>query len=199
MKKKETFRKSKKASFLLLQRLESLTTTEEATVYVRDLEMFDTVELLEDSPAVSLSKQIMRKTWVFQRMEGQTVTHSTQTSGKIINCKSEHFILRVVRGIFLYKSPKRCRCSIGRPNRRQLRETKSIVFQTGFSNLRNDGPKENLDHSVVLVKRFRKHFLHVPAANAPNITRAPGIRNPENREDKKTTSYNICGYNHSGS
>ena len=51
--------------FTIITAIGTLTTTEETTVYVRDLEMFDTVELLEDTPAVSLPEQLMRKTWVF--------------------------------------------------------------------------------------------------------------------------------------
>ena len=57
---KETFRKSKNI-FAITTAIETLTTTEEATVYVRDLEMCNTVELLEDSPAVSLLSKLCER------------------------------------------------------------------------------------------------------------------------------------------
>ena len=45
-------------------------------------------------------------------------------------------------------------------DRRQLRETESKIFQTGFSHSRKDWSKGNLDHLAVPVKRFPKHLLH---------------------------------------
>ena len=45
--------------------------------------------------------------------------------------------------------------------KRQLRETESKVFQTGFSDSRKDWWKEDLDHRAVLVKRFPKHIVHI--------------------------------------
>ena len=73
--------------------------------------------------------------------------------------------------------------------RRQLRETESKIVKTGFSHLRKDWSKENLDHPAVLERSsiFRVIFRRtriVIFANAQNITRAPRRRNPESRESK---------------
>ena len=56
-------------------------------------------------------------------------------------------------GIIVDKSTKRCS--------RQLRETESTIFQSGFSHLQMDCLKENLNFPAALVKRFCKHFVHM--------------------------------------
>ena len=46
------------------------TTTEQAAVYFKDLDVLITVQLLEDSPAVLSRGKIMGRTWVFLQTEG---------------------------------------------------------------------------------------------------------------------------------
>ena len=51
----------------------SIDSTEEATVYVKDLEMLVTVQLLEDTPAVSsLGKLCEENGYSYEWKEGQT-------------------------------------------------------------------------------------------------------------------------------
>ena len=55
----DTVRVSKKRA-----KVEKVQTNEEATVYVKDLDLFVTVHLLEDTPPV-LSRTSLRRSWYF--------------------------------------------------------------------------------------------------------------------------------------
>ena len=55
----------------------SINTTEEATIYVKDLDMFVTVQLLEDSFGTVSGKTLRRK-WVFIRVERRPTPKSCQ-------------------------------------------------------------------------------------------------------------------------
>ena len=95
---------------------------------------------------------------------------------------------------------------------RQLRETESKIFQTGFNHLRKDRQNGNLDHLAVLArnKSQNTYLLHISQrdpstylagntidsiifrrtpiqifAKRTKITRNPCRRNPESREDRK--------------
>ena len=72
----ETSRKSK-ASCTITEANGTITTTEEATVYVRDLDIMITVQLLEDSPAV-LSLGNYAKNIGFLENGRRTVHHISQ-------------------------------------------------------------------------------------------------------------------------
>ena len=72
-------------------------TNEEAQVYVYDLDLFVTLQLLEDTPAVlSLGKLCEAHGYTYEWASGQK-PHQTE-QGKKILCKTENFILLVVPG-----------------------------------------------------------------------------------------------------
>ena len=52
-------------------------TKEEATVYVKELDSFVTVKLLEDTPAVLSLRKTLRRSRIFQRVDlwSETTTH----------------------------------------------------------------------------------------------------------------------------
>ena len=73
-------------------------TNEEAQVYVYDLDLFVTVQLLEDTPAVlSLGKLCEEHGFTSEWASGQT-PHLTK-QGKEILCKTENVLLMVVPGL----------------------------------------------------------------------------------------------------
>ena len=72
-------------------------TKEEAQVYVHDLELFVTVQILEDTLAVlSLGKLCEKHGYTFERDSGQK-PHLTK-DGKNIRCKTETYVPLVVPG-----------------------------------------------------------------------------------------------------
>ena len=75
---KETTRQPKEFCMIIAAN-GSIATTEETTVYVKDLDMFIKVQSLEDSLAVLSLGRIMRRTRVFLRLEGRRFTHVSQT------------------------------------------------------------------------------------------------------------------------
>ena len=97
----ERFRKSKEFCTITTAN-GSITTTEEATVYVRDLGMFITVQLSDGSPAVLSLCKCCEAHWFS--------THGRKHDGKIINCKFEKLCTNGrTRSHCRHKPPKRCR------------------------------------------------------------------------------------------
>ena len=73
-------------------------TNEDAQVYVRDLDLFVTVQVLEDTPAVpSLGKLCEEHGYTNEWASGQK-PHLTK-QGKKIFCKTENFVPLVVLGL----------------------------------------------------------------------------------------------------
>ena len=73
-------------------------TNEEAQVYVRDLDLFVTVQILDDTPAVlSLGKLCEEHGKIFEWVSGQK-PHLTK-HGKKILCKTDNFVPLVVPGL----------------------------------------------------------------------------------------------------
>ena len=65
---------------------------EEAQVYVHDLVLFVTVQILDDTPAVlSLGKLLEEHGKIYEWTSGQK-PHLTKQQGKKIPCKTEHFV-----------------------------------------------------------------------------------------------------------
>ena len=93
----------------------SITATEEATVYVRDLDMFMTVKLLEASLAVLSLGQSWEEHWY--SCEGkETQSHTSTKDGRITECELENLVPKSRTWSHCRrKSPKRFRSSIGRP------------------------------------------------------------------------------------
>ena len=82
----------------------TITTTEEATVYVKDLDMLITVQLLVDSPAVpSLRKLCQEQRYSFKWKAKQFPTLTQY--GKHIYCKSENCVPTVLPGVLVDTSP----------------------------------------------------------------------------------------------
>ena len=73
-------------------------TNEEATAYVHDLELFVTVHILEDTPAVlSLGKLCEEHGCSYEWASGQKPP--VTQNGKTILCKTEHVVPIVVAGL----------------------------------------------------------------------------------------------------
>ena len=73
-------------------------TNDEAQVYVHDLDLFVTVQILDDTPAV-LSPGTLRDEhgYTYERVSGKQPRWTKQ--GKNILCKTENFVLVVVPGL----------------------------------------------------------------------------------------------------
>ena len=167
----------------------------------RDLDMFITVQVLEDSLAALFVGAVCdERGYPYERKDQQSPTSTN--SGKNISCKSEIYVHVVVRRELLSTQ-------VAEAMQMQHQETESKIFQTGFNRLRMDLYWQILDHPAVLVKQSPTHFLHNSPARPSNkaggknnlfthfpkdpvcdvckrtkITRAPCRRNPESREDR---------------
>ena len=106
-------------------------------------------------PAVLSVGKIMRIKSVFPCVKGGRQSPILTKHGKIISCKSNNVVPRVVPEVSVETSP-RSDADGASGDRRPKRK----IFHTGFNHLVKDSWKENLDHPAVLVTRFRKHLLH---------------------------------------
>ena len=114
----ETIRKSKEACAIV------------TAVYVTDWDMFITVRLLEDSPAVSSQRKIWRITW-FSSEWKETVTHNDHTWQ---NHPSQVGFLCTDSRTWSWSrhmSPERCTCCIGRPRAGSSRLASASHGRTG--------------------------------------------------------------------
>ena len=134
---KRTVRKLKE-SCTMFTASGSITATEEATVYVRDLDMFMTVKLLEASPAVLSLGQFWEEHWYsFEGKEAQS--HTSTKDGRITECELENFVPKGRTWSHCRrKSPKRFRSCIGRPTVDSFGRARAASSQTGCSHLRKD-------------------------------------------------------------
>ena len=101
-KRKETIRKSKE-SCTIITASGSITATEEATVQ-RVLVMFLHSMYLEFHQLYSPGRH-MRRTWVFLRVDGRTITH-LNPHGKITHCTSENVVPMFVLGVIVDTVPR---------------------------------------------------------------------------------------------
>ena len=77
----------------------SIDTNEEATVYVKDLDILVTVQLFEDTPAVlSLGKPCEENGSSYEWKEGQTPTFFFRNKSNLVLCKCDNFVLIAVPG-----------------------------------------------------------------------------------------------------
>ena len=73
-------------------------TNEEAQVYVHDLDLFVTVQILDDTPAVLSSGKLFEEHGFSNEWASGQKPHLTK-NGKIILCKTEEVVLVVVPGL----------------------------------------------------------------------------------------------------
>ena len=75
-----------------------LTASEEALVLVHDLDLFVTVQLLEETPAVLLLGKLCKRPRILLRV-GQRSKTAVDQRGKTIVCKTDNFVPLVVPGL----------------------------------------------------------------------------------------------------
>ena len=169
---KEPFRKSKESCTIITSN-GSITTTQEASVYVRDLEMLITSEILEDSPAV-LSQKKNAKNMGIPTNGKKTIPHINQGL-KQTHCKSEHCAPTVVPGVSV-DTRAQSDADAASGDREQ-------DIPDWLQHSRKDWYEENLDHPAVLVKRFPKYVLHIfqqnPWTNLEGNTRLQQLSSKE--------------------
>ena len=86
----ETVKKSRRPTTVITGNA-STDTTEETTVHMKDLDMFVTVQLLEDTPAaLPLGKSWEEKTYSYEWKEGQTP--NLFKHGIIMLCRCDNFV-----------------------------------------------------------------------------------------------------------
>ena len=74
-------------------------THEEATVYVKELDIFLTMKILENTPAVVVARKVLRWKLIFLGMDQWSKTTSHQKHGIGIPCSTENFVPIVVPGL----------------------------------------------------------------------------------------------------
>ena len=100
------------------------------------------------------------RSWVVLRMERENHPHQPKMAKSSSASRKMLYRWSYLRSLPT-QVPEAMQMQHRETDRRQLRETLGKIFQTGFSHLRKDWRKENLDHAAVLVKPFPKHFLHI--------------------------------------
>ena len=169
----------------------SVTTTEEATVYVKDYDMLITVRLLEDSPTVSSLGNFAKNTGVL-RMEGQQLPTSRAYRKQIL-CKSQTSPRSDATAACVGRAPTASGDrEQGIPDWLHSVTEELVEGESGSSGIAGETiPKYPRPHSSETLEQlwrgtpFIHSFSEGPhVCKRTKITRAPCRRNPESREDR---------------
>ena len=124
------------------------------------------------------------RSWVVLRMERENHPHQPKMAKSSSASRKMLYRWSYLRSLPT-QVPEAMQMQHRETDRRQLRETLGKIFQTGFSHLRKDWRKENLDHAAVLVKPFPKHFLHISQRDfRTNLEETPGFNNSVQKSSK---------------
>ena len=117
----------------------SITTTEEASVYLRDFDMFISVQLLEDSPAVLSPGTLCEDTGYSCELKENNYPHYPRMD-KVIHCRSDTCVQIVAPGVVVDTRPRSdadaasgtpTADSFGRPRARSSRLASTIYRRIG--------------------------------------------------------------------
>ena len=126
-------------------------TIEQATVYVKDLDMLVIVQLLKD---ILQPHYILRRTWVFARMERRLITKLIFKNAKTIPCTSETFVPIDAPGVT--KDVVSSGSADGSAETRRRSASDDRVRQTASGNRLRDMPEWPEDLADRLVDRGSK-------------------------------------------